>query len=274
MSGKRIMWAGTAGMGRTARQVIDAAAAAAYPAVSLNVPMFFGSTDDELLAVAEYGHAKGVAVAALDGCLSWLPLNSAMAAHTSPFDVTLHVAALLGSPWIGAVAVTDMPVPEMTEPFAQLCRRCADADLDVTIEFTPLSTVPTLGDAVRLLDAAAAPNAGMIFDTWHYYRGAPDPDLLSSLDGRQITAIQVSDAAAEVQGSLMADTLHHRRQPGDGTFDLATVLTTLRDIGAFEHAWYGPEVIADELVAMTPEEAGSYSARRLDECLARLGLTA
>ena len=74
---------------------------------------------------------------------------------------------------------------------------------------------------MAVVSAADRPNGGLAFDTWHYLRGARDDALLDQIPGDRIFVVQINDAAAEPVGSLLNDTLNHRRMPGEGDFDLA-----------------------------------------------------
>jgi MFS family permease len=56
--------------------------------------------------------------------------------------------------------------------------------------------------------------------------------LLRSIPGDRIFRVQLADAAAEVAGSLYNDLLHYQRLPGEGDFDLPTVIGILDNIGA------------------------------------------
>ena len=39
-------------------------------------------------------------------------------------------------------------------------------------------------------------NGGIVFDTWHFFRGDPDFDLLATVPGDRIYCVQIDDAAA------------------------------------------------------------------------------
>ena len=126
----------------------------------------------------------------------------------------------------------EVSIAAAAESFEEVCDRAADHDWRVHLEFMPISGVPDLETAWAIVSEADRPNGGLLFDMWHYFRGEPDHNLLSSIPGDRIFRVQLADAAAEVSGSLYNDLLHYRRLPGEGDFDLPTVIGILDNIGA------------------------------------------
>jgi sugar phosphate isomerase/epimerase len=158
---------------------------------------------------------------------------------------------------------------EMIEAFAAVCDRAARSGVRAHLEFTPFSAIPDLDTAWRIVSAADRANGGLVFDTWHYLRGARDDALLEQIPGDRIFVVQISDAAAEPVGSLLNDTLNHRLMPGEGDFDLAGVLPIVArkdGVGA-----PGIEVLSQELWQLEPAEIGRRSREGLRSALALAG---
>lgn len=134
------------------------------------------------------------------------------------------------------LSIAAIPVGDPTEPsaaaerFAALCERAAEHDLLVGIEFFP-------GSAIRDAQAAwniarwAGENGGVLVDTWHYFRGAANPEHLRAIPADRIVAIQFDDADHEMVGSMFEDTTLRRRLPGQGSFDLVGFIKLLDEIG-------------------------------------------
>ena len=95
------------------------------------------------------------------------------------------------------------------------------------LEFTPVPPIGSLATAWEIVRDADRPNGGILFDTWHFFRGQPDLELLATIPGDRIFSVQFSDGAAEIRESLVKDTYRHRMLPGEGVFDLAGVIDTL-----------------------------------------------
>ena len=66
-------------------------------------------------------------------------------------------------------------------------------------------------------------------------------------------AVHVDDADAAPAGTLLDDTLHRRRVPGEGAFPLVDYVRMLDEIGV--SAPFGVEVLSDELHALPAVEA-------------------
>jgi sugar phosphate isomerase/epimerase len=264
------MWSGTIGRARTPFEVVDGTVAAGYARVALTAEALARCDSQDLFRVREHCRERDVSVAVIDGVFDWLPIDPRrFRERPCDLDHVLQHVEVLGAESISAIAVADdMSIDAIAERFAPLCARLAGAGCAVMIEFTPLSAVPDLARAHELLVTTAHPAAGIVFDTWHFFRGTPDLHLLAALPRGEIAAVQIADAAAEPTGSLLADTLHHRLHPGDGDLELASAVRVLHDIGAMRA--YGPEVLSTEQNARSPADAGAYAARRLDEFLAEV----
>jgi sugar phosphate isomerase/epimerase len=230
---------------------------------------------EDLAALAADGRdARGVFARARDGGLehfvveavtSWYDHPPAPAWFTSAaFTIDDHIRAAetIGASDVDVVAPfpTDESTESLTERFAAICDRFADVGMDVHLEFTPLPPIGSLAVAWAIVRDAGRPNGGILFDTWHFVRGQPDFDLLSTIPGDRIFAVQFSDGAADIRESLVKDTYRHRMIPGDGVFDLGRVVDTLRASGGLRMV--GPEVLSVELDELTPNDAVARAGTR------------
>ena len=71
--------------------------------------------------------------------------------------------------------------------------RFAGRELLVAVEAFPWSAIPDVDCAVDLLRRAAAPNAGLMIDVWHFYNGGAKLDVLNGLPGAGVAAVQLND---------------------------------------------------------------------------------
>jgi sugar phosphate isomerase/epimerase len=150
--------------------------------------------------------------------------------------------------------------------FAELAAQAHDAGTRLGIEFFPWSNVKTLRDGLRLVEDAGHPTAGVVIDVWHIERAHTPVADLASVPLHRIIGVELNDADPQVVGTLFEDTVHRRRYCGQGSFDLAGIITALRAVG-----WTGPwgvEILSDEHRALPLREAlirAATSARlRLD----------
>jgi sugar phosphate isomerase/epimerase len=268
-----VLWSGTV---RTASltERVAAASAAGYRALSLSPPDYLRARADGLsdadirVAVAD----AGLRVSCLDPFTRWLPT-------WEPFGhLSSELRALLGTEEADFFRVAEaVGASSMTvfEPFgvrwppevlaaclAAVCRRAESSGLRVNLEFIPFLGVPDLATAWRVVRQSGAANAGIVLDTWHYFRGTPDDDLLESIPGARIGAVQVSDAARVPVGSMEIDCLHHRRCAGDGAFPLHEVREVLRRTGGLNDV--GPEIFSDRFDGRPAQVNAMEALRGLD----------
>ncbi len=125
--------------------------------------------------------------------------------------------------------------PLWADRFAELATMASEIGARLGLEFLPWTNIPDLGSAVRFLEAASHPNAGMVIDIWHVRRsGSPTDDLLKVPVG-YVSGVELNDADSVVIGGLYEDTIDRRRYCGEGTFGLPSFIRALRRIG-----WTGP----------------------------------
>jgi sugar phosphate isomerase/epimerase len=175
----------------------------------------------------------------------------------------LHAASISAI----AASTTAADPDAMAMGFAALCDAAAEIGVSVHLEFMPMTAVPDLRTAWRIVGKVDRPNGGLTFDTWHFFRSTPDFELLETIPGGRIIAVQVDDGAAEVAGTLWEDTAK-RLLPGDGSFDLPRAMEVLARIGGLKLV--GPEVISAELAARPAIEAATLARQRVEALLAPL----
>lgn len=144
-----------------------------------------------------------------------------------------------------------LPVAAMGPAFARLCRRAADSGLGIAVEIVAWGNIADPASAMELL-AHGGPNAGLVVDAWHVFRGGIALEALAGLPADRILCVQLSDAGPAIEGPLSRDTMH-RRFCGEGTLDLRGFLDTLARMGVC--APLAAEVIAPEVAAMALDDA-------------------
>ena len=199
----------------------------------------------------------------LDPIVSWLPAGAASRSPFAAFSIAdvARMAELLDAASMTAIALSSKPheTDQLAEAFADLCD--AVVDVDVHLEFMPMSVVTDVSFAWEVVQTAGRENGGIVFDTWHFLRGNPAVDALADVPGDRIFTVQVNDARAEPVGTLWEDTFH-RLLPGDGDFDLTSVMGVLESIGGL--SWVGPEVFSDTLPELGATEAARVARERIE----------
>ena len=267
-----VLCSGTLLRGIPFAERLDAASGAGFDAISLwgrdyAAARGEGLSDADLRAMLD---DHGLVVAELDPAWWWLPGSSDV--HIPPEVDTEDVfrfgeadlfamADVLGARSMNAVDVFGgtWDVEEAAESFAGLCTRAAEHDLLVHIEWLPWSQIPDLATALRIVQLAGQPNGGLNIDAWHLVRSGVSVDELADVPGSSILGVQLDDGPLQPEPNLVEATLHQRRLPGDGEFDLHGIVGALRHSGTT--APIGVEVFSDALHARPPAEAADAAAR-------------
>jgi sugar phosphate isomerase/epimerase len=249
-----VLWSGTVRASPLAER-IAAAATAGYSELSLSPSDYRRAGDGGLTGrdMRRMVEDAGLAVACFDPFTKWLPEWNPPA-HLSP-EAWAVIGAdesefLTAAEALGARSMTVFepfgtrwPDEVAAECLATIARRAADAGLQVNVEFIPFLGIPDLAAAWRIVQLCGVDAVGIVIDMWHYFRGTPDDELLASIPGDRIGAVQVCDAAREPVVDLETDCLHHRLPAGDGTFALDRVRRILASTGGLRRV--GPEIFSD-----------------------------
>jgi sugar phosphate isomerase/epimerase len=211
----------------------------------------------------------GLGVAEVDPAWWWLP--GAADVHIDPaFDTEqvfrfaehelFSMAEAVGARSLNAVDVFggDWGIDQAAEAFAGLCSRAAEHGLLVHIEWLPWSRIPDLTTARAVVEGAGSPNGGLNIDAWHLVRAGVTLEELATVPGDLVLGIQLDDGPLAAEANLVDATLHHRRLPGDGEFDLIGLLRTLAATGTT--APLGVEVFSDALHELGAPEAARRAA--------------
>jgi sugar phosphate isomerase/epimerase len=203
-----------------------------------------GHSDADLRARLD---ANGVAVAVVDPLLAALPGCPAPDAVAPRFRATfehgeadcVQVALALGAPRINVAHYMGAPTPvdALADAVAGVARRVADQGLALCVEFMPEGSLTDLATALRVVQAAETRNVGILLDTWHFFRTGGGPGDVAALPPGTITALQVSDARAELFGVGTDARVRDRVLPGEGAIPLVEILRAVfaahpvRDVG-------------------------------------------
>lgn len=248
-------------MGADFAQLVAAAHAGSFNAISLFPAQYqqarHAGVSDAALRMQLADH--GLCIAELDPLLNWVP------GHEFPSDAGMgvvdedsfyRIADALGARSLNVVWALPERVPEMllVEAFAALCDRAAQHGLLAHIEFLPWAQIDNIQTALRIVQQADRPNAGIMFDSWHHYRSGSGDAVLAAVPGDKIVAIQLNDAPQQAEDNLIEETMARRRLLGDGDIDLCGIIGRLDESGC--NAPIGVEIFSDELRRLAPIDIG------------------
>ena len=217
---------------------------------------------------------NGIRFVTLDGVLCFLPhIDSWARALVDGVDDYFRMAEQVGATSFNVPHYTGdpaTPLPEMVGALTPFCARAADAGVSVALEFMPETAIPNLAAAVRLMDAAGAPNLGVALDTWHFARTGGTIDEIRALKPGAIKEFQLNDRS---KGTAAEDATtgwrpNDRKLPGEGDLPLVeTILAVHRNAPGIPA---NVEVFSSDLRALAPDDAAARVAAATRAVFARL----
>lgn len=157
----------------------------------------------------------------------------------------------------GGPAGTDPANPRFVDEFGKLCQEAAAVGTQIFLELTVMSNIGDLPSGIALVESAGAANGGLILDIWHVVRGNIPFESIAALPPGCLKHVELNDAAQQMIGSMLEDTICRRRLPGEGSFDVPGFLMAL-DRAGYE-GLYGVEIISDIQRRLAPEDAARLS---------------
>ena len=182
----------------------------------------------------------------LEFLVGWLADGDELAEAEQVFYDLLTAAEELGATRIKVgpdMQAKDWPMDHMCARFAKLCQRAQPCGAEIVLEPMPWSNIADLKSAHALIEGANEVNGGLLIDIWHMARGGIRYDEVAKLPPGIIKHVELSDADAEIRGTLLEDTLDHRKFCGEGAFNVCDFLRALEEQG-YDGA-YGIEIISE-----------------------------
>jgi sugar phosphate isomerase/epimerase len=179
----------------------------------------------------------------------WIPRGAAGHTHDVR-DLLFEAADVLGP---AMIKIGSENGPPAADPLA-LAAPLRELGTRVAIETMPFSAIATVPMGAQIVSAAGHSAAGLLVDAWHVFRaGTTLAELRTTLRPDMIFGVELDDAVDEVVGTLFADTVDNRVLCGDGSFDLAGLVATLRGLG-FDGPW-GVEILSTSFRTLPVDRA-------------------
>ncbi len=145
------------------------------------------------------------------------------------FEPFLAICAELGAKAI-LVAGDDPDHGRLAASYAAFCEAARPYGLSADLEFMPWTEVPDCRTALRIVDAAAQPNGGILVDALHVARSATTLEDLRAIPRHLLHYAQLCDAPPGIPATdaeLIFTAREARLLPGEGGIDLAGILDAL-----------------------------------------------
>lgn len=136
-------------------------------------------------------------------------------------------------------------------------------NVKLALEFRGTATFcSSLETALRLVALADEPNVGVNFDVFHYYTGSSKFEDLDHLTPARLGFVQVCDVL-DVPRELATDA--ERILPGDGTFQLESIMAKLRQLGY--DGWVSLELMNPTIWQVKPSQVAELGMSALERLL-------
>jgi 2-keto-myo-inositol isomerase len=121
-------------------------------------------------------------------------------------------------------------VAESVHVLSELCDIAAEHGVALAFEFLgqPDCSVPTLDLADEIVRTTARDNLGLVIDSFHFYAGGSNVQMIEKLDPRLIYIFHINDAE-DLPRAQLED--RHRLLPGLGILPLREMMQAFKKIG-------------------------------------------
>lgn len=136
---------------------------------------------------------------------------------------------LMAAPPMGAVEASGLSLEAIAERYAVLCEVGREFGVRPLVEVWGFSqTLSRLGEAVFVAVESGVPEACVLADVYHLYKGGSPIEGLALLGGAALPLFHVNDYPTSILPADITDA--DRVFPGDGGAPLAQIFATLRAI--------------------------------------------
>lgn len=117
----------------------------------------------------------------------------------------------------------------------------------------------SIDDAIDVITKSGHPDATVVHDPFHIFRGGGTLDAVGQLNADQIAIFHFNDAPDSPPREQQHDA--DRVMPGDGHLDLKQLLNSLREIGY--NRWLSLELFREDLWAQNPRDVARLGLEKM-----------
>lgn len=173
----------------------------------------------------------------------------------------IQMAASLGAEFVIACPHREKPDYELgAKRYRELLEAGIEAGAKPTVEFLGfVEEVTKIEDALLLVEKSGHPQATLVLDPFHVFRGGGSIETIAKLKPEQIAISHFNDAVNTIPRETQMDP--DRVMPGDGNIDLTQYCRLLKQIGY--QSWLSLELFREDLWQQDPLDV----AKRGLECM-------
>lgn len=191
---------------------------------------------------------NGIDYIELEFLADWFMSGEKKKASDARKRLLFEAAEVLGANHIkvGDFESNQIPMPDLIESFAALCREAADHGTRIGFELMPFAMITSLEDSRTMIEGAGEPNGGLIWDLWHVVKlGIPYQEA-ARFPLERVVHIEINDGYLERPAGMdfVTETTQHRKFCGEGQFDVQGFVNAMLAAG-YKGPW-GIEVLSQE----------------------------
>lgn len=173
----------------------------------------------------------------------------------------IRLAARLGAEYVIACPHREKPDYDLgAQRYRELLEAGITAGAKPAVEFLGfVEDVTTIEDALQIVEKSEHPQATLVLDPFHVFRGGGSMETIAKLKPEQIAISHFNDAVDSIPQETQMDP--DRVLPGDGHLDLSHYCRLLKQIGY--QSWLSLELFREDLWQQDPLEVAKLGLERM-----------
>lgn len=186
--------------------------------------------------------------------------------YPAVFEICLNrikLAASLGAEFVIACPHREVPdYDQGAQRYRELLEAGINAGAKPAVEFLGfVEAVTKIEDALKIVEKSEHPQATLVLDPFHVFRGGGSMETIAQLKPKQIAISHFNDAINTIPREQQMDP--DRVMPGDGHLDLTRYCQLLKQIGY--QSWLSLELFRDDLWQQNPLDVAKKGLERMQE---------
>lgn len=184
--------------------------------------------------------------------------------YPTVFEICLKrikIAAELGAEYVIACPHREVPDYDLGgKRYRELLEAGIEAGAKPAVEFLGfVEAVTKIEDALQVVEKSGHPQATLVLDPFHVFRGGGSMETIAQLKPAQIAISHFNDAVDTIPREQQMDP--DRVLPGDGHLDLTRYCRLLKQIGY--NSWLSLELFRDDLWQQDPLSVARLGLERM-----------